>query len=47
MKKQLHYCPKCKENSVVRKVYTRKKDGVVKRVEYCINKGSCGYKLEY
>jgi hypothetical protein len=33
----LRQCPKCKEKSVVVKVYQE-----VKRMEYCINKG-CGY----
>ena len=36
----LRYCSKCKEKSVVVKIYQGKK-----RVEYCINKG-CGYKQE-
>lgn len=46
MSEKLYWCNNCKENSVRRKVYIRKKDKVQKRVEYCINK-RCGYKLEY
>lgn len=41
----LYGCLKCKENSVVRKVYVRKTDGETNRVEFCINKG-CGYRRE-
>ncbi len=41
----MYHCPKCKEKSAVRRVYTRKGDGLTKRIEYCINKG-CGYKLD-
>lgn len=46
----LGYCPKCKERSVRTKVYSPEmRDirtiGVLKRVEFCINRG-CGYKLE-
>ena len=40
----LRWCWKCKENSVARKCYTRK-DGVKKRIEYCVNYG-CGYSLD-
>lgn len=36
----LGYCPKCKENSLIKRVYKG-----VKRVEFCINKG-CGYKQD-
>ena len=43
--KRLHWCNNCKENSVVVEVYTRKKDGKLCRVKYCINKG-CGYKQD-
>jgi len=40
----LHYCPKCKENSVVRKSYTAQQaPGEIRVAEYCINKG-CGYR---
>lgn len=35
-------CDNCKEDSVVRKIYTTK-DGQVRRVEYCINRG-CKYR---
>jgi len=37
--RQMGYCSKCREKSVVIKIYNGGK-----RVEYCINKG-CGYKL--
>ena len=43
--RKLRWCNNCKENSVVRKVYTRQSDKVTCRCEYCINKG-CGYKLD-
>lgn len=39
------WCPRCNENSVVRKAEPRKIDGLIKRIEYCTNKG-CGYKLD-
>jgi len=42
---KLHLCPKCKENSTVRRCYTRKRDGVDRRVEYCVNVG-CGYRKD-
>ena len=35
----LRYCPKCREKSAVRKIYSGKR-----RVEFCINRG-CGYQL--
>ena len=40
----LYGCFRCKENSVVRKIYTTRQ-GETKRVEYCINKG-CGYRKD-
>ena len=40
---KLYYCNHCKENSVKRKVYVRKKDNKKCRVEFCLNKG-CGYR---
>ena len=43
MKKRLCWCDNCNENSVTRKLYT-KKDGTKNRVEFCINKG-CKYRL--
>ena len=46
MGERLYWCSNCKENSVRRKVYVRKRDNTEKRVEYCINKG-CKYKKEY
>ena len=36
-------CPRCKEKSVVTKLYTRK-DNIKTRAIYCINKG-CPYKM--
>ena len=44
MVKKLYWCSGCKERSVRIKVYVRK-DGVKKRVAFCINKG-CGYKQD-
>lgn len=42
----LSYCPKCKENSVVRKLYSHKIDlDIIHRIEFCINCG-CGYRLQ-
>lgn len=42
----LSYCPKCKENSVTRKLYPHKTDlDIMHRVEYCINLG-CKYCLQ-
>ena len=38
------YCPRCKENSVVRVIRFRKFDGAKTRFEYCANIG-CTYKL--
>ena len=43
MAKNLRWCANCKENSVVRKIYS-KKDNSINRIEYCINH-ACGYKL--
>ena len=37
---KLSYCSNCRENSIATKIYTRK-DGVITRAMYCINKG-CG-----
>lgn len=39
---RLHYCERCKELSVVRRVYMRKSDNRMERIEYCLNR--CGYK---
>ena len=39
----LRWCSNCRENSVTRKIYT-KKDNNRNRVEFCINKG-CKYRL--
>ncbi len=44
-KKRLRQCPKCKERSIIVRCYTRKKDGIRNRVEYCLNKG-CGYRKD-
>jgi hypothetical protein len=44
-KPKLSYCSRCKENSVVRKVYITR-EATKKRVKYCINKG-CKYTLTY
>ena len=43
-KRILHYCPKCKENSTVWKIYTTKK-GNTGRVAFCINDG-CGWRQD-
>jgi len=43
MGKRLGRCPNCKEDSVKVKIYWCKRDGKLKRVEYCINKGRCRY----
>ena len=42
---KLGYGCNCKEPSVRVKVYRRKRDGKLCRMEYCINKG-CGYKQD-
>jgi len=42
---KLRYCNHCKENSMVRKIYTDKL-GNRSVIEYCINKG-CGSKNDY
>jgi len=42
-KKSLSWCDKCNENSMMTKIYTRKKDGKLMRYEICINI-SCGDK---
>ena len=44
-RKELWWCPNCKENSVSVRRYTPKVGGAEKRVEYCTNNG-CGYRLE-
>lgn len=41
---KLHWCPACKEPSVIRRNYMRKSDNRMERLEFCLNKG-CGYKL--
>jgi len=44
--KRKQYCSKCKENSAVIKIYSRKATPtIMRRVEYCENKG-CGYRQE-
>ena len=40
--RKLYWCPNCKENSMTVKSY--KKDGKIKRVRFCLNKG-CGYRI--
>ena len=44
-RRPLGYCPTCKDKSVKVKCYTRKRDGVRNRVEFCTNEG-CGYSQE-
>lgn len=44
-KQKLNWCSKCKEKSVIIKVYVRKSDNTKQRVEYCLNKG-CGYRFD-
>jgi len=39
----LYWCNHCKENSVVRRSYTRQGQEARVLVEYCLNKG-CGYR---
>ncbi len=41
---KLHFCPNCREDSVIRRNYMRKLDNRMERIEYCLNSG-CGYKL--
>lgn len=45
MKPVMHWCPKCKEKSARRFGKAREYDGLVKRVEICMNSG-CGYRLD-
>lgn len=45
MRKQLSGCEKCGDVSVVRRAYYCKRDGKMRRVAYCINKG-CGWRRE-
>lgn len=41
------HCPKCDENSLIRKAYTAKQAPTERRVvEYCTNSG-CGYSLAW
>jgi len=44
-KRKLYYCGRCKENSMVIKVYRNEGEAFKRRVQYCINEG-CGRKCD-
>jgi len=43
-KQTFHFCPKCREFSIIRRNYLRKTDNRLERGEWCLNHG-CGYRL--
>ncbi len=45
IRRKLSWCNHCKEHSVHFKKY-KDKDGLIRKVEYCTNKG-CGYSRDY
>lgn len=44
IRRRLSWCPECKEFSVHHKKY-KGKDGLIRKVDYCVNKG-CGYRKD-